>query len=129
MSRRRYGSYDPYAKSTQLSPLRMRWTEREDSVLLAHPDMTASELSRTVLTGRSAKAIQRRRDRIGRWSAVSKPMCARCGDRPVWSESPRARSMGLCKGCYLHEMEHRKQENRRANALRQSLFKERKRSS
>ena len=36
--------------------------------------------------------------------------------------------MGLCKGCYLHEMEHRRREDKRANALRQSLLKERRRA-
>ena len=44
----------------------------------------------------------------------------------MWEESWRARRMGLCKGCYLDEMEHRDRESRRANALRQSLHKERR---
>lgn len=37
--------------------------------------------------------------------------------------------MGLCKGCYLDEMEYREREAARSNALRQSLHKERRRRS
>lgn len=95
-------------------------------MLLGHPDMTAEELSR-ILPRRSPKAIRRMRSRKGRWSKSRTPLCARCDDRPVWTESPRARKMGLCKGCYLDEMEHRDREERRNNALRQSLLKERRR--
>lgn len=87
--------------------------------------MSAPELSRSLLPGRTPKSIRNRRSRIGRWSAAATPLCRRCDERPVWAESPRARKMGLCKGCYLDEMEHRSREDKRANALRQSLFKER----
>lgn len=97
-------------------------------MLLGHPDMTAEELAR-LLPRHSPKAIRNRRSRLGRWSRVRAPLCSRCDERPVWTESPRARKMGLCKGCYLHEMEHRSREDARANALRQSLLKERRRSS
>lgn len=121
------GTFVPSTKSTQKSRGYERWTEREDRVLLGHPEMTAEELAR-LLPRRSPKAIRNRRSRKGRWSKSRVPLCSRCDERPVWQESPRARSMGLCKGCYLHEMEHRSREDARANALRQSLFKERRRS-
>lgn len=87
--------------------------------------MTAGELAR-LLPRHSPSAIRNRRSRKGRWSRVRTPLCSRCDERPVWTESPRARKMGLCKGCYLHEMEHRAREDARANALRQSLLKERR---
>lgn len=125
---RRYGSNDPFTESTQQSSKRRRWTAAEERALLGHPDMSAAELSRALLRGRSPKAIQRKRDRMGRWSRARTPLCSRCDERPVWTESPKARAMGLCKGCYLHEMEHRRREDARANALRQSLLKERRRS-
>lgn len=113
-------------KSTQKSY--ERWSAEEDAVLLGHPDMTAEELAR-LLPRRTPDAIRKRRSRKGRWSKVRTPLCSRCDERPVWTESPRARRMGLCKGCYLHEMEHRRREEKRSNALRQSLLKERRRSS
>ena len=95
-------------------------------MLLGHPDMTAEELS-VLIPRHSPQAIRNRRSRKGRWSKVRVPLCSRCDERPAWRESPKARAMGLCKGCYLHEMEHRRREDPRANALRQSLFKERRR--
>lgn len=121
------GANAPYTKPTRLFP-RARWTEDEDAILLGHPEMSATELSDSLLPGRSPKAIRRRRERIGRWGSETAPVCRKCDARPVWEESARARRMGLCKGCYLDEMEHREREDRRANALRQSLFKERKRA-
>ena len=104
------------------------WTDEERAVLRAHPEMSAVELH-ALLPRRSPKAIRRMREREGRWSAAAAPTCRLCDRRPVWEESPRARRMGLCKGCYLAEMVHRGREAARANALRQSLFKERRRRS
>lgn len=128
MSEAETGTNVPIIKSTQLFSRLPRWTRREDEILLGHPDMTAGELA-ALLPGRSPEAIRHRRSRLGRWSKVRVPLCSRCDDRPVWTESPKARAMGLCKGCYLHEMEHRDREASRANALRQSLHKERHRRS
>lgn len=106
-----------------------RWTEEEDRLLLEHPGWTAAELSEAMGGRHSPRAVECRRSRVGRWSAGVTPTCRRCDERPVWSESPRARRMGLCKGCYLDEMEHREREAARSNALRQSLHKERRRRS
>ena len=103
-----------------------RWTEEEDRLLLSHPEWTAEEASEAMGGRHSARAVECRRSRVGRWSADVTPTCRRCDERPVWEESWRARRMGLCKGCYLDEMEHRDREARRANALRQSLHKERR---
>lgn len=102
-----------------------KWSEEELQTLRTHPEMTSRELSE-ILPGRSALAIRHMRARYGRWQAAI-PICSVCGQRIVWTESARAKAMGLCKGCYLHEMEHRRREDARANALRQSLFKEKRR--
>ena len=102
-----------------------KWSDEELQTLRTHPEMTSRELSE-ILPGRSALAIRHMRARYGRWQAAI-PICSVCGQRIVWTESARAKSMGLCKGCYLHEMEHRNKESARANALRQSLFKEKRR--
>lgn len=129
MSRPKDGTFVPSTKRPHGRMTYEKWTDEEDAALLGHPDMTAEELSRTLLPRHTTKAIRNRRYRIGRWSKASTPLCERCDSRPVWTESARARAMGLCKGCYLHEMEHRRREDARANALRQSLFKERRRAS
>lgn len=128
------GAFAPSTETTQVFPPGVRkapwepWTDGERAVLRAHPEMSAVELH-ALLPRRSPKAIRRMREREGRWSAAAAPTCRLCDRRPVWEESPRARRMGLCKGCYLDEMEHRGREDARANALRQSLFKERRRRS
>lgn len=120
-------------ESTQKSPGARRgyarWTEDEDRLLLSHPQWTAAELSEAMGGRHSPRAVECHRSRVGRWSASVAPLCRRCDERPVWEASPRARRMGLCKGCYLDEMEHREREAARSNALRQSLHKERRRRS
>lgn len=118
------GTSVPYIKHPQRHTC-TKWSEEELQTLRTHPEMTSRELSE-ILPGRSALAIRHMRARYGRWQAAV-PICSVCGQRIVWTESARAKAMGLCKGCYLHEMEHRRREDARANALRQSLFKEKRR--
>lgn len=96
--------------------------------MAAHPEMTAAELS-AMLPGRTAKAVRRIRERHGRRRAGTAPPCQACDSRPVWEESPRARRMGLCKGCYLDEMERRSAEDARAGALRKRLHDAREREA
>lgn len=96
--------------------------------MAAHPEMTAAELS-AMLPGRTAKAVRRIRERHGRRVAGATPTCRACDARPVWEESPRARRMGLCKGCYLDEMERRSAEDARANALRKRFHDARRREA
>lgn len=118
------GTSVPHTKHPQYHT-NSKWSDEELETLRTHPEMTSRELSE-ILPGRSALAIRHMRARRGRWQAAV-PICSVCGQRVVWTESARAKSMGLCKGCYLHEMEHRRREDARANALRQSLFKEKRR--
>ena len=96
--------------------------------MLAHPEMTAAELA-AMLPGRTAKAVRRIRERHGRRAAGSTPAGRCCDARPVWEESPRARRMGLCKGCYLDEMERRSAEDARAGALRKRMHDARARDA
>lgn len=101
------------------------WEPGELDEVLAHPEMTAAELA-SRLPGRTAKAVRRIRERHGRGSG---PAVCRLCDRPVWAESARARRMGLCKGCYLDEMERREAEERRAGALRKRMHDARAREA
>lgn len=96
--------------------------------MAAHPEMTAAELA-SILPWRTAKAVRRIRERHGRRRAGTAPPCRACDSRPVWEESPRARRMGLCKGCYLDEMERRAAEDARANALRKRIHDARRREA
>ena len=126
----RDGANAPSTESTQKSsrPLYRLWTPGELERVAAHPEMTAAELS-AMLPGRTAKAVRRIRERHGRRVAGSTPTCRACDARPVWEESPRARRMGLCKGCYLDEMERRAAEDARANALRKRFHDARRREA
>lgn len=94
------------------------WTKRELTIIAEHPEMTAKELHESLLPARSIKAIRRQRERQGRFSGAPVPWCRCCDERPVWVESKRARELGLCKGCYLDEMDRRDEEAPRANARR-----------
>ena len=96
-----------------------KWTKKEISILLDHPDMTAVELHKGYLPRHTPKAIQRMRERRGRYSAESKQLCCKCHTRPVWVESPAANRLGLCKGCYLDEEEQRLAEVKRDIRIRQ----------
>lgn len=120
---RAHDSSASYTKQTHTC--KKIWSPEELEILRSHPELSYKELS-PLLPHRTPTAIRIMRSRIGRWASAVE-LCQVCSDRVVWAESARAESMGLCKGCYLHEMEHRKREDARANALRQSLFKERRR--
>lgn len=87
--------------------------------------MTAAELGE--LLGVSAWAVRHARARFGRYDSGADGLCRRCEDRPVWGESPRARKMGLCKGCYLEEMRKRLAEEREGAAVRQARKRSRER--
>ena len=89
--------------------------------MLAHPEMTAAELS-AMLPGRTAKAVRRIRERHGRHrDAPRAPLCAVCGARPVYVESRSAGRLGLCQGCYADEVRRRAEDRKRLNAARRQL--------
>lgn len=114
------GKHSPHTKRTQ-----RRVTEAEVAYIQAHPLDTAQSLGDWL--GRSASSVAHIRERYGR-SAPRRGVCWSCDSRPVWEESPEALRMGLCKGCYLDEMEAREREAVRDNAYRQRKFKRRRRS-
>ena len=97
-----------------------KWTKKEIAVLLSHPDMTAVELHKGFLPRHTPKAIQRMRERRGRYRQQTN-LCCKCHVRVVWVESASAKRLGLCKGCYLEEKERRALEKRRDATLRQRL--------
>lgn len=103
------------------------WTWPELCVIWDHPDWTAKELVE-MLPGRTPKAIERARDRYGRWKSGRAPICWKCGERPVWTESPGAKRMGLCMSCYQDEERMREQDKRRNDALRQMRMRNRRRN-
>lgn len=92
-----------------------------------HPEMTAAELSE-LLPGRTPKAVSRIRERYGRYRRDGVvPLCQKCGEHPVWSESADGRRWGLCKACTLDERDYLARRGgpmaRRDNAQRQARFK------
>lgn len=104
------------------------WTWGELCVVWDHPDMTAADISADLLPHRSPGAVRRVRERWGRFRAGRVPTCSKCEERPVWVESPGARRLGLCKGCYLDEERMRMEDKRKADALRQRRLRERRRN-
>ena len=94
------------------------WTWKELETIWDHPDWTAKELTE-LIPRHTAKAIENKRVRIGRWNPARAPLCCKCEDRPVWMESPKAKRYGLCKGCFLDEERMRLEEEAKAVALRQ----------
>lgn len=120
------GSFAPTIKETQTCKNSyIRWSDAELALVRQHPELTSKELSE-FLPQRTAKAIRHIRERLGRY-AEHTPLCQVCGTRVVWTDSAKARRMGLCKGCFLDEMELREREAARANALRQQRLKNRRR--
>ncbi len=110
------------ANRTSTKSTYLFWTDEELEVIRSHPDFTAQELCE-LLPDRTVESIRRKRSRIGRFSYPDDSVCVLCRERPIWTESNKARHMMLCKGCFLKEMEKRNKEARHYNALRQSEFK------
>ena len=113
------GGNPPTTKRTQ-----KRVTEAEVRYVQSHPEMTAAEIGDWL--GRTARSVEHIRERFGR-AAPRRGICWACDARPVWEDSPEALKMGLCKGCYLDEMERREKEDVRDNAYRQRKFKRNRR--
>ena len=111
-----------HPRNPQKKPRLRPW---EIEYVQSHPEMTAREVSQG-LPGRTPHAVEQIRSRYGRWPGSARSLCVECDERVVWAESPRARKMRLCKGCYLREMEMRESERLRANALRQRIYKSRR---
>lgn len=101
------------------------WTWAEVEAMWAHPDWTASELHE-LIPRHTPRAIKDQRVRMGRYGGPK--ICCKCDERPVWSESPKAKRYQLCKGCFLDEERMRiEDEGRKAVALRQMRRKAKKR--
>lgn len=77
--------------------------------------MTAEELSERIPL-HSAKAIQRARDRYGRYrTGDATPLCQRCHTHPVNTLDRDAKRWGLCRECAQDEKDWR---DRNAERLR-----------
>lgn len=93
-----------------------KWSELE--TMWQHPDWTAQELHE-LLPNHTPNAIRIQRAKMGRWHKTQVPLCCKCEQRPVWTESAKAKRYGLCKGCYLDEERMRLEDEAKAVALRQ----------
>lgn len=82
-----------------------------------HPDMTAEELAGEL--GTTTRSVEYARRKYGRFYTGSEKLCVACDERPVYIESPQARRLGLCKGCWQEELRRRLDEEPEAVRLRQ----------
>ena len=98
------------------SPKR-RFSDEELAYIQAHPLDTAAEIAEAL--GRSKCSVDHARSRYGR-ADRARMVCWKCEERPVWRESRQASEAGMCKGCWLDEVERRLAEEPRANAVRQA---------
>lgn len=76
---------------------------------------------------RTPKAVQRMRDRYGRWNHDRPFLCWKCGMRHVMTDNAQARKWGLCPECYAEELRLRERDRQRNDALRQRRMRTRKR--
>lgn len=91
--------------------------EEEVAEVQALPYATAREVADAL--GMEVGRVRYIRKRYGRgWDRASE-ICVVCDQRHVWDESAQARSMHLCKACYLAEMRRRDEEERESAAVRQ----------
>ena len=95
------------------------WQWSEICAMWEHPDLTAAELHELYIPRHTVASIHWARSKWGRYNASRVPTCSKCGERPVWVESAKARRYGLCKGCYLDEERMRLEDERKSAALRQ----------
>lgn len=72
------------------------------------------------MLGTTARSVEYARRTYGRFSKSTERLCVVCDERPVFIESPKARRLGLCKGCYLDELARRASEERESARLRQA---------
>lgn len=89
-----------------------------------HPDMTAAEMAS--ILGVTPSAVRHARQRYGRYTTGSEKICVACDERPVWDGSRAAKRMGLCKACFLEEMDRRDAERRDADRVRQRAHRSRR---
>lgn len=104
------------------------WTWRELEFLRDHPDWTSPELAEELeamgFPRRTASAVMHARQRYGRYCRDRSPMCARCMQRRVLADDPKARRMGLCAECYADELRLRERDKKRNDALRQMRMRD-----
>lgn len=95
------------------------WTDDRIAILQGHPDWTAEELADELETTPASVAYARRT--YGRFApAGAVGLCVVCDRRPVYVESPEAKRLKLCKGCWLEEQRRRLEEGPEAVRLRQA---------
>lgn len=83
-----------------------------------HPDLTASEIAE--LLGTTKASVEYARRTYGRFYTGGDRICVKCDERPVFIESPQARRLHLCKGCWQEEQRRRLEEEPEAVRLRQA---------
>lgn len=96
-----------------------KWTEEEVQILQGHPDWTAEQVARSM--GVTVGSVEYARKRYGRYAPKDAAgLCVVCDARPVYVESPEARRLKLCKGCWQAEQRRRLEEEPEAVRLRQA---------
>lgn len=96
-----------------------KWSAEEVAVLQGHPDWTAEELAQSM--GVTVGSVEYARKRYGRYAPRGAAgLCVVCDARPVYVESPEAKRLGLCKGCWQEEQRRRLEEEPEAVRLRQA---------
>lgn len=113
----------PNGHYTESTRHRRPVTDEEVADVQSLPYATAPEISDA--TGIPVDRVRYIRKRFGRAWDGARLICCACDTRPVWEESPGARRMHLCKGCYLKEMRRRDEEERESAAVRQMLKRSR----
>lgn len=102
------------------------WTDNELEIIVNHPELSAKELRELFMPHRTEGAIRNKRHQLGRFFKGTIGTCKRCEERPIWTESAKAKAMGYCKGCYLDEMERRTAEDIRSARFRKREWEARK---
>ena len=104
------------------------WTDEMIGRMQAHPERTAAEIAAQL--GVTPSSVRHARQRYGRFAPKWKvPLCQRCGEHPVWSESRDGKRWGLCRQCTLDERAYIARNGGRMaridNAQRQARWKSR----
>lgn len=95
------------------------WTDEDIAVMQGHADWSAEEIAAEL--GTTTGSVEYARKRYGRFPPRdASGLCVVCDSRPVYAESPEAKRLGLCKGCWQEEQRKRLEEEPEAVRLRQA---------